>query len=76
MSAAAASCLILGEAGIGKTRLASELTTELDGNATVLVGRCASYGKGATYLPLAEIISQVRTRASFASCSAATSTPS
>ena len=54
--------LILGEAGIGKTRLASELTTELNGNATVLVGRCASYGKGATYLPLAEIISQVRTR--------------
>jgi DNA-binding SARP family transcriptional activator len=54
--------LILGEAGIGKTRLASELTTELNGNATVLVGRCASYGKGATYLPLAEIISQVRAR--------------
>jgi class 3 adenylate cyclase len=54
--------LILGEAGIGKTRLASELTTDLNGNATVLVGRCASYGKGATYLPLAEIISQVRTR--------------
>jgi DNA-binding SARP family transcriptional activator len=54
--------LILGEAGIGKTRLASELTTELNGDATVLVGRCASYGKGATYLPLAEIISQVRTR--------------
>jgi DNA-binding SARP family transcriptional activator len=54
--------LILGEAGIGKTRLASELTTELNGDATVLVGRCASYGKGATYLPLAEIISQVRSR--------------
>jgi DNA-binding SARP family transcriptional activator len=52
--------LILGEAGIGKTRLARELTTDLDGDATVLVGRCASYGKGATYLPLAEIISQVR----------------
>jgi DNA-binding SARP family transcriptional activator len=54
--------LILGEAGIGKTRLASELTTELDGDATVLVGRCVSYGKGATYLPLAEIIRQVQTR--------------
>jgi len=54
--------LILGEAGIGKTRLASELTTELDGNATVLVGRCVSYGKGATYLPLAEVIRQVKTR--------------
>jgi DNA-binding SARP family transcriptional activator len=48
--------LLLGEAGIGKTRLASELTTELDGDATVLVGHCVSYGKGATYLPLAEII--------------------
>jgi DNA-binding SARP family transcriptional activator len=54
--------LILGEAGIGKTRLATELTTELDGNATVLVGRCVSYGKGATYLPLAEIIRQVQDR--------------
>jgi len=54
--------LILGEAGIGKTRLANELTTELDVNATVLVGRCVSYGKGATYLPLAEIIRELRAR--------------
>jgi DNA-binding SARP family transcriptional activator len=48
--------LLLGEAGIGKTRLASELTAELDGEATILVGHCVSYGKGATYLPLAEIV--------------------
>ena len=54
--------LILGEPGIGKTRLARELYSELEGNATVLVGRCMSYGKGATYLPMAEIIRQVAAR--------------
>jgi DNA-binding SARP family transcriptional activator/tetratricopeptide (TPR) repeat protein len=54
--------LLLGEAGIGKTRLANELASELDGAATVLVGRCVSYGKGATYLPLAEIVRQVGER--------------
>ena len=54
--------LLLGEAGIGKTRLASELATELDGSATVLIGRCVSYGKGATFLPLAEIVRQVGER--------------
>jgi DNA-binding SARP family transcriptional activator len=54
--------LLLGEAGIGKTRLASELTAELDGTATVLVGRCISYGKGATFLPLTEIVRQAGER--------------
>src|SRR5205814_6685464 len=54
--------LLLGEPGIGKTRLASELSAELNGNATILFGRCVSYGKGATYLPLAEIIHQTKTR--------------
>ena len=47
---------VLGEAGIGKTRLAAELVSSAD--ATVLVGRCISYGEGATYLPLAEAIRQ------------------
>jgi DNA-binding SARP family transcriptional activator len=49
---------ILGEAGIGKTRLASELIASIGGDARVLVGRCVSYGEGATYLPLAEIVRQ------------------
>jgi DNA-binding SARP family transcriptional activator len=54
--------LLLGEAGIGKTRLASELAAELNDSATVLVGRCVSYGRGATFLPLAEIVRQVSER--------------
>jgi class 3 adenylate cyclase/tetratricopeptide (TPR) repeat protein len=56
---------LLGEAGIGKTRLAAELVSSA--GATVLVGRCAPYGEGATYLPVAEAVrqavpSQVRAR--------------
>jgi len=51
--------VILGEAGIGKTRLASDFVSLLDAEARALVGRCVSYGEGATYLPLAEIVRQV-----------------
>ena len=47
---------IVGEAGIGKTRLARELVAALRAEARVLVGRCVSYGDGATYLPIAEIV--------------------
>jgi len=54
--------LVLGEPGIGKSRLARELAAELEANATVLVGRCVAYGKGATFLPLAEIIRSARER--------------
>ncbi|HEV8602009.1 MAG TPA: BTAD domain-containing putative transcriptional regulator [Gaiellaceae bacterium] len=50
--------VILGEAGIGKTRLTSEFVSSLGAEATALVGRCVSYGEGATYLPLAEIVRQ------------------
>jgi DNA-binding SARP family transcriptional activator len=57
--------LVLGEAGIGKTRLAVELTARFTAAATVLVGRCVSYGTGATYLPLTEIIRQIGTRTEF-----------
>ena len=47
---------IVGEAGIGKTRLARELVAALRTEARVLVGRCVSYGDGATYLPIAEVV--------------------
>jgi DNA-binding SARP family transcriptional activator len=50
--------VILGDAGIGKTRLTSEFLSSLETEATALVGRCVSYGEGATYLPLAEIVRQ------------------
>src|SRR3954468_6258879 len=49
---------VLGEAGIGKTRLLREVLAPLRVEATILVGRCASYGQGATYLPIAEAVRQ------------------
>jgi DNA-binding SARP family transcriptional activator/class 3 adenylate cyclase len=50
---------VVGPAGMGKSRLAQELIAEVGDDATVLVGRCPSYGDGVTYRPLAEIIGQL-----------------
>src|SRR5262249_4256323 len=47
---------LLGEPGIGKTRLTAELANELGERAAVAVGRCVSYGEGVTYLPLADVV--------------------
>jgi DNA-binding SARP family transcriptional activator len=49
---------VVGEAGVGKSRLASELISGLGGGAVAFNGRCVSYGEGATFLPLADIIRQ------------------
>lgn len=48
---------ILGQAGLGKSRLVAELVRQLerDAAATVLQGRCLSYGDG-TFWPLAEVV--------------------
>src|SRR5215211_4817087 len=48
---------VLGPAGAGKTRLVTEAVATLAG-ATVLRGRCLSYGEGITYWPVAEIVRQ------------------
>ena len=48
----------VGEPGVGKSRLAAELLTSVAGAATILGGRCLSYGEGITYWPLREIIEQ------------------
>jgi class 3 adenylate cyclase len=47
---------VVGEAGIGKSRLAAELSSLLEDEATILIGRCVSYGEGATYLPVSEVV--------------------
>jgi class 3 adenylate cyclase/tetratricopeptide (TPR) repeat protein len=46
---------IYGEPGVGKTRLASEFLSSLEGT-TVLAGRCLPYGESITYWPLAEMV--------------------
>jgi class 3 adenylate cyclase/tetratricopeptide (TPR) repeat protein len=45
---------VVGEAGVGKSRLAREFA--VSAGELPLVGRCVSYGDGATFLPLAQIV--------------------
>jgi class 3 adenylate cyclase/tetratricopeptide (TPR) repeat protein len=47
---------VLGTAGVGKTRLVEEALASVGGQATVLRGRCLSYGEGITYWPVAEVV--------------------
>jgi class 3 adenylate cyclase/tetratricopeptide (TPR) repeat protein len=47
---------IVGEPGIGKSRLSEELAHEVSNEAMVLRGRCLPYGEGITYWPLIEIL--------------------
>src|SRR5262249_53956668 len=48
--------VVTGAAGIGKTRLFRELATIAHDDATVLTGRCFSYGENATFQPLLEAL--------------------
>src|SRR4051812_23353173 len=50
---------VVGPAGIGKSRLTRELVTSIGNDATIVVGRCVSYGVGITYGPVAEIVRQL-----------------
>src|ERR671923_110892 len=49
---------VLGEPGIGKSRLAVEFLGSVETEARVLTGRCLSYGEGITYWALGEIVRQ------------------
>jgi len=49
---------LLGPAGVGKSRLVGEFLGGSAASATVLRGRCLSYGEGITFFPLAEVIHQ------------------
>ena len=50
---------VVGPPGIGKSRLANEAVEEMRATATVVTGRCVSYGEGKAYRPLAEIVGQL-----------------
>jgi DNA-binding SARP family transcriptional activator len=50
---------IVGEAGIGKSRLVAELEAVVGDRGTVLTGRCPANGRGMTYAPLRAIVEQV-----------------
>jgi len=52
---------ILGDAGVGKTRLVREFWERLGGRSPEPLrrtGRCQSYGQGITYWPLAEVLKE------------------
>jgi class 3 adenylate cyclase/tetratricopeptide (TPR) repeat protein len=47
---------VVGDAGIGKTRLVEEAVGRLEPEPLVLRGRCLSYGEGITYFPVGEAV--------------------
>jgi predicted ATPase/class 3 adenylate cyclase len=49
---------LLGEAGVGKSRLIEEFVRNIADEAVVLQSRCLSYGDGITFWPLAEVFRQ------------------
>jgi tetratricopeptide (TPR) repeat protein len=49
---------VLGPAGVGKSRLVAEFLATIEG-ATVVRGRCLSYGDGITYWPVVEVVKQI-----------------
>jgi tetratricopeptide (TPR) repeat protein len=50
---------LLGTAGVGKSRLVSELFVSVSEQAHVLSGRCLPYGAGITFWPLVEALMEV-----------------
>jgi len=49
---------VLGTAGVGKSRLVAEFLERLDG-ATVIGGRCLSYGEGISYWPVTAAVKEL-----------------
>lgn len=47
---------VVGEPGIGKSRLIHEFRQEVDGRAGWLVGTCVPYGEDVTFRPVADLI--------------------
>jgi class 3 adenylate cyclase/tetratricopeptide (TPR) repeat protein len=53
---ACAAVTVLGQAGLGKTRLVDDFVRWVGDRAQVVRGRCLSYGEGITFWPLAEAL--------------------
>ena len=47
---------LLGEPGVGKSRLVAECLVRLRGEPLIMRGRCLPYGAGITYWPLIEVL--------------------
>jgi class 3 adenylate cyclase/tetratricopeptide (TPR) repeat protein len=47
---------VVGEAGVGKSRLIHEFLEEHEAEAVTLRGRCLSYGDAITFWPIAEVV--------------------
>ena len=59
VSTRSSACItVLGEAGIGKSRLVEEFARNIGDAAQVLRGGCLAYGRGITFWPLVEIVRQ------------------
>ena len=51
---------LVGEPGMGKTRLLTEFCCRVAGNqVTVYVGQCLSYGQATPYLPVCDLVWQI-----------------
>ena len=49
---------VIGEAGLGKTRLVREIAARLGPDVKVLIGQCHPYGVGITFWPLRDLVLQ------------------
>jgi class 3 adenylate cyclase/tetratricopeptide (TPR) repeat protein len=47
---------VVGDAGVGKTRLIADFVRRVSSEAAVFRGRCLAYGDGITFWPLVEIV--------------------
>ena len=49
---------VLGDAGLGKSRLVTELFARVGDRGRVLSARCLPYGEGITFWPVAELVKE------------------
>ena len=49
---------VLGSAGVGKSRLVQEFLARRSDEATILRGRCLSYGEGITFWPIKSVVTE------------------